>query len=265
MKITELETILEQLLEDKAIIATKTKSSLINEMLSICRNVNGLHYIINNIEDKDAYVEDVMFMLKEFTADFVSATTRKLLAVGIDVMDDYGGRTKTRRIVIQNDNPYATAQPYEPTMAGYYQQPQPQYMQPQPQPMPAYPNQPYPMQQPQPYAAPYPNQAYPQYAQPAPQPAPAPAPAPMPEPAPQPIQPAPVQAPMPEPAPAPAPQPAPQPVQQPAPQPEPVQQSEEVASTTRPSVAPDFALPGFGGDSSKPAAGRDFLLSILNK
>ncbi len=257
MKITELETILEQLLEDKAIVATKTKSVLINDMLSVCRNVNGLHYIVNNISDKDTYVEDIMFMLKEFTADFVSATTRKLLAAGIDIIDDYESKSKARRVVIKNETPYAPPG-YDPAIniSGYYpQQPvpplfvptQPQ-MQPQYQAYPQYPT--YPNQA-------YPNQAYPQQMQPQQQY----------------VQPAPVmeQAPVvPQPVP---PQPAPQPV---APQPAPVQQPVPSVPVAQESPAPapssssntpppTFDLGAFGGGNDKPAAGRDFLLSILNK
>ena len=90
----------------------------------------------------------------------------------VDVIDDYDDtKTRTRRVVISNEVPYA---PMDPMMGGFFA-PAPQYMQ---QPMyPPY--QPYPQQQ---FVAPYPNQPQsaqpmqPQYAQPAPAPAPAPAP-----------------------------------------------------------------------------------------
>ncbi len=236
MKITELEKILEQLLEDKAIIATKSKSILINNMLAICRNVSGLHNIINSISERDGYVDDVMLMVKEFASDFSSATVKKLMAVGIDVIDDYDDTrsSKTRRIVISNDTPYT---PFDPMMGGYFA-PAPQYMQ---QPMfSSY--QPYPQQQ----FAPYPNQPYPQqpmqqpqYAQPAPPPAPAPAP---------------VAPPPPPPAPASAPTPAPA-----------VEEDSAPASSSSSSAPASFDLGGFGGGNDKPAAGRDFLLSLLNK
>ena len=133
MKITELEKILEQLLEDKAIIATKSKSMLINNMLAICRNISGLHNIINTISERDGYVDDIMLMVKEFASDFSSATIKKLMAVGIDVIDDYDdAKTRTRRVVISNEVPYA---PMDPMMGGYFA-PAPQYMQ---QPMYPYP------------------------------------------------------------------------------------------------------------------------------
>jgi len=90
-------------------------------------------------------------------------------------------------------------------------------------------------------------------------------PMPMPQEAPPMMAPAPMPAPQPAPAPVAAPAPAPQPVQAAAPAP--------VAAPT-PVSAPSGGggggmslgggLPGAGGGSDKPAAGRDFLLKLLN-
>lgn len=69
-------------------------------------------------------------------------------------------------------------------------------------------------------------------------------------------------APQPQPAPQPAPQPTPQPAPQPQPAPEPAPQP-----TSQPSSKPSsagFSLPGLGGSEEK-AAGRDFLLKLLEE
>ncbi len=267
MKLTELESILEQLLENKTAMTVKSKTIMLNNMLAMCRNLSSMYNIVDSFPERDDYVNDVKLEIKELASDFCSATVKKLMAEGINILDEFDdSRPQTRRIVIQ-DNPYAQPQ-MDPMMAGYYQQ-NSQFMQ-QPQ-MPPYPNQQYQAQQ-QPYGAPYPNQTYPQqYAQPSPvspqAPYVEPTPAYEPEPTvtPPPVQPAPAQPAPAQPAPAQTAPIQPAPTVAPTPEPAPTQASEQPTSSPTPPPQDFNILAGFGNDDGKPAAGRDFLLSILNK
>ena len=270
MILTSFDNMLKTIINDKSLMADASRFNVVRELMSIVNSVQSLASSVDGGNMNDMLIVSIKGKLIELESIITTFGSQRLASIGIMP------GTQPQQMPFMPNAPMHNQNLYYPTMGQHmYGQPMGQmYAQPHMQPH-MHPQSPPPMmqqqqqsQQPQPPQAQQSNQqqnssmSIPQPPQPASPPQPALAPTPTPKSAPQPVA-QPASTPQPTPAPKVEEESPPPPVKEKpaAPPPQPIDSGGE-------SIAGFASLPGAsmgGGDGGKEkAAGRDYILKLLN-
>ena len=256
MILSAFDNMLKAIANDKTLMSDAGRFNSVQELMTIVGSVQALARSVENGNMNDMLIVSIKGKLMELESIITMFGNQKLAAVGIM---SQGGQQQP--MPFMPNMPMHNQNLYYPTMGQQmFQQPQQQpqqqqqmgqqFAQPQQQPQQQMSQ---PQQQPDPVV------------QEAPAPAPQVTPQATPQSAPQPVAPR-----SPTPAPTPAATPTPQPTAQPA-QPPPMAAEQEVQLPSTPPSSGGEAIAGFsslpgmgGGGGNDKAAGRDYILKLLN-